>query len=75
MIIRTQDRTGTFVFENCEGITPGGTCGTRIGMYILNRNGRYLLGTYCSMERAAQVQEQIAGSFTRNEKIYQMPAE
>ena len=73
MIIRTQDKTGTFVFENSEGITPGDTCGTRIGMYILNRNGRYLLGTYCSMERAAQLQEQIAAAYAGSEKIYQMP--
>ena len=78
MIIKTQDNPGImqgmFIFENSEGIVSRkGTAGETVS--ILTGNDQYVLGIYGSKERAAQVQEQIAGSFTGSEKIYQMPAE
>ena len=78
MIIKTQDNPrlvpGMFIFENSGGITMGGTLEEKT-VHILAGNGSHPLGIYGSKERIAQIQEQIAESFTHNEKMYQMPAE
>lgn len=76
MIIKTQDNprliSGMFIFENSEGIITGGTAGETV--CILTGSDQYTLGVYDSRERIEQIREQIAESFTRNEKIFQMPA-
>lgn len=68
MVIRSQDKLLSIVFENINGIGPSST-----GLLAITNHGKYVLGTYSTDEQQIQIQDEITEAYANGVKVYQMP--